>query len=118
MHVPPPSVVFEEAAAIEKAAENEKKKKSDAKKNANAIIDLLKPTFTALEEAKEECMAFSKGDEFVASSCDLLLVKAKQMIDQAVGAVTNGQSLPHTVSAARALNAEMLFKARTYYIVG
>lgn len=103
---------------MEKVEENDKRQKADAKKNASAIIDLLKNNFTALEEAKDECMATPHGDAFVASSCDLLLVKARQMIDQAVCALTTGQSLPHTVSSARALNAEIVFKTRTYYIVG
>ena len=116
--MPTPAVVFEEAADKEKAEEKEKRQKADEKKNASAIIDLLKHTFTALEEAKEECMATPLGDAFVASSCDLLLAKARQMIDQAARTLTTGESLPHTVKDARALNAEIVFKTRTYYIVG
>ena len=113
--MPTPVVVFEEAADKEKAEEKEKRQKADEKKNASAIIDLLKHTFTALEE---ECMATPLGDAFVASSCDLLLAKARQMIDQAARTLTTGESLLHTVKDARALNAEIVFKTRTYYIVG
>ena len=114
--MPTPVVVFEEAADKEKAEEKEKGRRRTKRKMQ--VQSLTCSSIHSQPWRKPRKNAWQRRLGTHSWHHDLLLAKVRQMIDQAARTLTTGESLRHTVKDARALNAEIVFKTRTYYIVG